>query len=81
MAALILRLKEEGRAILYVGHEPSEYVSFYDRLLFLGGTVPMLYTREQLSGTTGHTDTELINLTSAYRILCSRQKEERKNHE
>ena len=76
MAALILRLKQEGKTIVYVGHEPSEYSLFYDRLLFLGGRVPMIYTREQLSGTSGIADTEHHKLSSAYRALC-RQAEKR----
>ena len=44
--------------------------SKYDRLLFLGGEVPMIYTRAQLSGTSGIADTEYHKLSSAYRALC-----------
>jgi len=44
-----LQLKEEGRTILYTGHEPMEFFPFCDKLLFLGGQ-PALHTREELTG-------------------------------
>ena len=77
MAALIAQLKAAGKTVVYVGHEPSEYASFYDRLLFLGGDVPMIYTRGQLSGSSGDADTEVIQLTSVYRMLCGKRERER----
>ena len=49
LATLMHEKKENGCAIVYVGHEPMEFASFYDSVVFLknGSTV---YTREQLSG-------------------------------
>jgi len=49
LTALVHRLKEQGRAIVYVSHDPTEVASFYDKLVFLGSE-PAVYTREQLSG-------------------------------
>lgn len=49
LTRLILQLKEEGRTILYTGHEPMEFFPFCDKLLFLGGQ-PALHTREELTG-------------------------------
>ena len=49
LAELITRLKNRGCAVIYVGHEPMEFASFYDRLLFFqDGYIE--HTREQLSG-------------------------------
>ena len=36
LCSLVLHLKEEGKAILYVGHDPAEFRPFCDRLVFLG---------------------------------------------
>lgn len=46
---LICLLKKEGRAIVYVGHDPMEFASFYDRVVFMGDN-SAVYTREELSG-------------------------------
>ncbi|MEA4964256.1 MAG: ATP-binding cassette domain-containing protein [Oscillospiraceae bacterium] len=49
LEALVLRLKAEGRAVLYVGHDPNEFVRFCDRLVFLGQQ-PETFRREELAG-------------------------------
>lgn len=49
LTAIINRLKERGCAVVYVGHEPMEFASFYDRLVFFREGYET-YTREQLSG-------------------------------
>lgn len=46
---LIQALKEEGRTVIYVGHEPMEFAAVYDKLIFFGEK-PVCCTREQLSG-------------------------------
>ncbi len=46
---LIHSLKAKGCEIIYVGHEPMEFASFYDRVVFLGEQ-QQSYSREQLSG-------------------------------
>ena len=48
---MVKRLKAEGRAVVYVGHDPAEFAPFYDRLLFFGGEISE-YTKAQLSGDT-----------------------------
>ena len=49
LIALIHELKERGKTVIYVGHEPMEFASFYDKLLFLGGETAC-FSRTQLSG-------------------------------
>jgi len=49
LISLIHDLKDRGCAVVYVGHDPMEFASFYDKLIFLGDR-PAVYTREQLSG-------------------------------
>lgn len=46
LVQLILERKQQGCAIVYVGHEPQEFSAFYDKLVFLGKGE---YTRQQLS--------------------------------
>ena len=47
---LLHELKKAGRAILYVGHNPLEYASVFDRLVFLGGETPRYFTRNDFGG-------------------------------
>lgn len=47
MAALVFQWKEQGKTVLYVGHDPSEFHPFFDSVLFLTSQ-PKMYTREQL---------------------------------
>lgn len=49
LLALVRKLKEDGCAVIYVSHEPMEFASIYDKLIFFGKT-PACYTRAQLSG-------------------------------
>ncbi|MBE6963120.1 MAG: ATP-binding cassette domain-containing protein [Ruminococcaceae bacterium] len=49
LIALIHKLKEQGRSIVYVTHDPMEVASFYDKLVYFGDPA-VTYTREQLSG-------------------------------
>lgn len=46
LVQLVLERKQQGCAIVYVGHEPQEFSAFYDKLVFLGKGE---YTRQQLS--------------------------------
>jgi len=71
LTALILRLKSEGRSICYVGHEASEFASFYDRLVFLGGEKPQVFEKADLSGASGNIIEETMKLDSAFRTLCA----------
>ena len=43
LAGLIAEWKANGKTVLYIGHEPSEFASFCDRFLFLtrNGSVPV----------------------------------------
>ena len=49
LISLIHTLKDRGCAIVYVGHDPMEFASFYDKLIFMDSKATE-YTREQLSG-------------------------------
>ena len=71
LAELILRLKQEGRSVCYVGHETSEFASFYDRLVFLGNGKPQVFEKADLSGTSGNIIEENTKLDRAYRALCA----------
>ena len=71
LTALILQLKGEGRSVCYVGHETSEFSSFYDRLVFLGNGKPQVFEKADLSGTSGNIIEENASLDSAYRALCA----------
>ena len=44
----VLSWKREGRTVLYVGHDPSEFYPFFDKLIFLGDN-PVTYDRQTLS--------------------------------
>ncbi len=46
MADLVLSLKEQGRTVLYVGHDPAEFCAFCDRLVFFGDSPRVLERRE-----------------------------------
>lgn len=47
LSRILSERKRRGCAIVYVGHEPQEFYSFSDRIVFLGKGE---YTRQQLSG-------------------------------
>lgn len=48
MIGLVSEWKKEDKGIVYVGHDPSEFRSFFDKLVLLGD-VPRCYTRDELS--------------------------------
>lgn len=49
LIGLIRKLKDEGRTVIYVGHEPVEFAAFYDKLIFFGDEISC-HDRAQLSG-------------------------------
>lgn len=49
LTEMICQRKEQGCAIVYVGHEPMEFAPFYDKIIFLKDG-SHIYTRDQLSG-------------------------------
>ena len=70
LAALIGGRKAAGCAILYVGHEPSEFAPFYDRLVCLGNGSAVTRTREELSGSASDPLEQALHLETAFRSLC-----------
>ena len=72
LAGLIRELKQNGRCLIYVAHEPAEYAAFFDKLLFLGEDTPRYFTAQELSGATLHETTDKI--TETYRVLCEESK-------
>lgn len=66
---LILQLKSEGKTILYVGHDPTEYLSFFDRLIILKHAALHIFERDQLFGDVSDTEMQKSILTSAYHTL------------
>lgn len=66
LISLIHTLKDRGCAVVYVGHDPMEFASFYDKLIFLGSK-PALYTREQLSGASAEDSDFCSNFLSLFR--------------
>lgn len=55
LITLIHQLKEQGKTIIYASHEPMEFASFYDKLVFLGEHA-VCCSRDQLSGAPANTD-------------------------
>ncbi len=51
---IIHSLKSRGCALVYVGHEPMEFISFCDCVVFLGEQT-ITHTKEELAGTDGDT--------------------------
>lgn len=45
---VIEALKDQGCGIVYVGHDPSEFVSFYDSILILNGGTGRLFMKENI---------------------------------
>ncbi len=76
LAELMMHLKEEGRCLIYVAHEPTEYAAFFDKLLFLGEDSPRYYGAGELTGATLHETTDRI--TETYRALCEESRKEEK---
>ena len=58
---MVRELKTAGRGILYVGHDPAEFVTFYDAILFLKQGGGRLIPREEIEpGTEGKLISSLI---------------------
>lgn len=62
MNDIIKYWKNEGKAIVYVGHDPSEFYDFFDYLIFVG-TESEYYTRESLSPYAS----DILNFTEFYK--------------
>ena len=71
LISLIVSLKEQGRTVLYVSHDPQEYGSFFDRLIFLGGPGPQVFEAGEFTGQTGAVHETAMNITEVYRRLCT----------
>ena len=71
---LITELKKEGRCIIYVGHEPAEYASFFDKLLFLGEESPRYFEAGEFAQGSLYESIEAI--TETYRRLCEESRKE-----
>ena len=69
---LILQLKAQGRTILYAGHDPLEYVRFFDRIVFLGQREPLIYEAASLSGSSGDTYNTARTVAEIYRSVCEK---------
>ena len=65
LACLIKDLKKAGKSIIYVGHEPTEFAGFYDKLIFLKNGHGREYSRAELSG--GQEDLE--SFCNAFKAL------------
>ncbi len=48
MSYIVQKWKKEGKALIYVGHEPSEFYDFFDHIIFVG-TKPKCYDRKDLN--------------------------------
>lgn len=48
LSDLICKLKSQGKTVIYAGHEPMDFFSFCDKLIFFGDMCQ--YTRAELSG-------------------------------
>lgn len=48
MIATICGLKDQGHGIIYVGHDPAEFLPFYDAILFLEDGNGRLVRREEI---------------------------------
>lgn len=70
LSELILQLKAQGHTILYTGHEPLEYVRFFDRIVFLGRQKPLIFEAGHFSGSTGESYETARNVAETYRSLC-----------
>ncbi len=49
LISLIQSLKNEGRTVIYVSHEPMEFADIFDRLVFFGDRITCM-ERKELSG-------------------------------
>ena len=49
MIRMVCALKDAGKGIVYVGHDPAEFVPFYDEILFLNREGSCVVPREQIA--------------------------------
>ena len=73
LSDLILRLKAKGCTILYAGHDPLEYVRFFDRIVFLGQRRPLLYEAAALTGSSGDIYETARTVAGIYRSVCENE--------
>ena len=78
LSDLILSLKQKGCCLLYVGHDPQEYVRFFDRLIFLGEDEPRYFEASLFASPSGESYETAMNVAATYRSLCE---EVRNQHE
>lgn len=76
LSELILQLKAGGCTILYAGHEPLEYIRFFDRILFLGRQRPQLYEAGHFSGSSGELYETASRVAAVYRSFCKNEEGE-----
>ena len=69
MASLVAQWKKEGKAVLYVGHDPAEFYPFYDSILFLDAH-PAVHTRSELDEHAGTAEA----FTALYKTILSHNK-------
>lgn len=63
--------KQQGRSVIYVSHDPAEFYSFYDRLMLFDGSLFPVFSKGQLSGSSGDAITEIQQLNRLYREACA----------
>ena len=73
LSDLILRLKAAGRTILYTGHDPLEYVRFFDRILFLGQQKTVVYEAGHFTGPARDIYETARNVAAVYRSFCEQE--------
>lgn len=69
MASLVAQWKKEGKAVIYVGHDPAEFYPFYDSILFLDAH-PAVHTRSELDEHAGTAEA----FTALYKTILSHNK-------
>ena len=69
----IKQLKEQGRSIVYAGHDPQEYVSFFDRVLFLGAQAPVLREAEDFASSSLDISSTVAEIEMLYRSMCHKK--------
>ncbi|MBP3729265.1 MAG: ABC transporter ATP-binding protein [Lachnospiraceae bacterium] len=74
LSGLIGDLKQEGRTVIYVAHDPAEYAPFFDQLLFLGEDEPRFFKASEFAGASLHEAIDRI--TQTYQALCEESRNE-----
>ena len=60
MISIIEDWKASKKSVIYVGHDPAEFYSFYDKIIFID-EVPKSYTRNELEGQGISTEAQFIS--------------------